>query len=29
MNHQDVPRPQNQILVERDEERDNTVCGPV
>jgi hypothetical protein len=27
--YQDVPRPQNHILVERDEERDSTVCGPV
>jgi hypothetical protein len=27
--YQDVPRPQNQIQVERDEERDSIVCGPV
>jgi hypothetical protein len=28
-NYQDVPRPQNQILVERDEERNSLVCGPM
>jgi hypothetical protein len=27
--HQHVPRPQNQILVEGNEERDSTVCGPM
>jgi hypothetical protein len=27
--YQDVPRPQNQILVERDEERDSAICGLV
>jgi hypothetical protein len=27
--YQDVPRPQNQILVERDEERNSSVCGPL